>query len=591
MLNLEIISLGYTTMSLGRASSFAVPSHSAAHRTLRPGWLPLRALGRFWPWLSGLAAALLLLGPGIGPGSLLSLDLLATPEIPFPDAALGLGPELPRRVPLGVPLSWASGLIGGAAATKLLIVVAVAAAFAGAVRLARSAPPAAAVAGGMLYALGPFAATRLAAGHLGILATMGVLPWALPRLLRPSERPERTFLWLSGLAVTGVVGGSLGLATVVAGLAFEPRRRPRVVLSLAVLAQLPWLVPGLLVRGDGLRLAGGEAFATAGEGPFGVVGALLAQHGFWRGSSQVGGEAGFGLLLVGAGLLALALFGHSSLPEPWRRPLGALAVVGFVVAAGSALPGFEEVHDRLTSLNVLAPFRESQRALILSLVWLAPAAALGVTRLARAEPALALGAPALLVAASVALAWPGLWGIEGRLEPVDFPAAWAQARTVVRQQPGTVFALPWHEYMNLGFADQRRVLNPIPNFFGGDVVSSHDPELGGSLQESVDPREREAAALAERIVAGEAVGVDLPALGVRWVVLTHEADWDRYRALQRDPALDPVVRSDAIDLFEVVAPALADPVDPRGGRWRIAVALTGHLTFLALVAAAWRRSF
>lgn len=551
-----------------------------------------------WLWAAGVLGAAVALGPALGPGSLLSLDLVLTPRIPFPDAVLGLGNELPRRVPLGAPLSWAAGLVGGAAAGKIFLGAAMTLAFVGAARLTgrgtRPAPPLAALMAGALYALGPFMLTRVAAGHLAIVATAAVLPFALPRLMAPTRDPARAFLWLVAMGLTGVFGGLVGIAVAATGWAFSPSRRLRSAPTLALgalVAQIPWLVPGLLLRGHGLALAPGEAFATSSEGPLGVVGGLLAQHGFWRGASQVGGVAGPGLVGLGVGFTILAIVGTRELPRSWRRPLAALGLLGLVAAASPAVPGLDRLHAAATDTVAFAPLRDAHRLLALFLVWAAPCAALGVTRLARARPRSEAMIWATVLAAVAALIGPGLWGAEGRLRPVEFPAGWARVDAVVRDEPGAVLALPWHEYLNLGFADDRRVLNPVPDYLGGDVVWSHDPELGPRrLQEAIDPREAPTSQLVGAMTADHPTSPALADLGIRWVVLVHEADAADYGGLRADPGLDLVVDDPAVELYEVQGPIARPP--PRGLRSRpanVMATLGADALLVAAVGLALRR--
>src|SRR3954463_16643478 len=87
------------------------------------------------PWFAGVALALLVLGPALAPGSLLNLDLVFTPTIPVPRGIWALGPELSRRVPLGVALAWASTVVGGPIAGKVMLGLAIAVAFVGVWRL------------------------------------------------------------------------------------------------------------------------------------------------------------------------------------------------------------------------------------------------------------------------------------------------------------------------------------------------------------------------------------------------------------------------------------------------------------------------
>jgi hypothetical protein len=62
------------------------------------------------------------------------------------------------------------------------------------------------------------------------------------------------------------------------------------------------------------------------------------------------------------------------------------------------------------------------------------------------------------------------------------------------------------------------------------------------------------------------VAADLAALGVRWVFVVHAVDWGELRGISSDdPGLRPVVRSGALDLWEVRGwPGLVVATD-RGG--------------------------
>ncbi len=64
------------------------------------------------------------------------------------------------------------------------------------------------------------------------------------------------------------------------------------------------------------------------------------------------------------------------------------------------------------------------------------------------------------------------------------------ARTEIARRPGTVVALPWNEYPALSFAGGRQAFNPVPDYLGGDVISSYDPLFDRSRpsQEQVDRR-------------------------------------------------------------------------------------------------------
>jgi hypothetical protein len=154
--------------------------------------------------------------------------------------------------------------------------------------------------------------------------------------------------------------------------------------------------------------------------------------------------------------------------------------------------------------------------------------------------------------AALWLASSALWGIDSRLRPVELPPEWAQARQIVNDNPGTVAALPWHQYFNLEVDGVRRVLNPLPLYLGGDVLISSDPELSeDDRRERVDPRELSMDAVVADAQDGKPVSDELARLGVRWVVLLHEVDWLSYEGVSHDPGLVQRVHAPALDLYEV----------------------------------------
>ena len=100
-------------------SDIATPDSGAA---AAPRPLGGFAAPAWWPWGVGVLVGLLVVGPGLGGGSLLSLDLLVTPEMAVPPGVYGLGPALSQRVPLFVLVGWLAALVGGPVAVKVLLV-------------------------------------------------------------------------------------------------------------------------------------------------------------------------------------------------------------------------------------------------------------------------------------------------------------------------------------------------------------------------------------------------------------------------------------------------------------------------------------
>ena len=539
------------------------PAAERPHRRPLPTW---------WPWAVGALLGMLVLGPAMGGGSLLSLDLLVTPHIPVPNGMYGLGPALSQRVPLFAVLGLGSAVVGGPVITKVLIVAFLAAGFAGAARLARLLAPAGLSVGvvgqaaaGLLWAAGPYALTRVAVGHINLLWVVAILPWVLPRLCRPADHVPSTFLASLALAIGGPGGGTLGVAIALIALVVQPRPR-RVVRPLLAIGvpQLIWVLPTAVLLWAGAGVTGATGFATQARGIAGWP-QIVAGGGFWRADYQVGATgavgavAGLGLLLlVGVGGVRIVRgFGLTS----WQGAATLVAGVGLGLAVASALPGVRSGYDWLSNLPFGAPLRESQRFLALWLVWAAPATALGASAAAErvrssGRSLAAIGAPAVLavpLVIAVALSVPGWWGVGGRLDPVDFPSDWAAARSYIQAHPGTAVALPWSEYPPISFADGRQVFNPLPDYLGGDVISSYDPLFDRSQvhQEQVDRRSVAVDHLVHEVKAGRPVADQLAQLGVRWLVVAHEHGWGDLAALDGDPGLQHTLGLPQLDLFEV----------------------------------------
>jgi hypothetical protein len=510
-------------------------------------------------WAAALVLSGLTLGPALGPGSLLNLDLVLFKHLPLPSGVWGLGPDLPRRLPLWAFVTWASQVVDGEVVGKLLLVATLSLAFAGMYRFtrstARSVPAIAAVGAAGIYAFGPFLVTRVAVGHLMVVWAMALLPWAAPSLLAAHRSGRRTFLWSLAFALGGVYGAIVCGAVLIAGQVAARGRRAGVVAASYVTAQLVWLVPLAIVATTAPSGSPSDASAFPADlRGIGALGRLVAGQGFWSPAFQVGGRSPV-IAAAGVVLGGLAIFGTRELPKAWRAPLTALAAISFVVSASSGLAGTASVAAWLTSTPIGAPFRETQRMLVLFLFWVAPTAALGALRLARrAGGGTAAVYRTLPLVLAIVLATPGMWGAGGQLRPVQLGPDWSTAQRVVHDQPGTLVALPWYEYYSSATTGGRVVLDVMPYWFGGDVITATDPRVNPTPhQEGLDPRERSVAALVDRLRRGEHVSSQLAALGVRWVAVQHAADWEAYRGLTGDPGLKTVVAGTDLTLLRVNA--------------------------------------
>lgn len=500
----------------------------------------------FKPWLGGVLAACIVLGPALGPGDLLNLDLITTPRLRPPDWRWGVGPGVPHRVPSYVPLAWLSEVIDGATVIKLFYVFALAALFVGVWRLAASGDARIDAGVALFVTWSPFTVTRVAVGHPGVVWAMAAVAWGAPALLRMDAQSSRGARRLCGVAaIGGLIPGTWVLAVGAAGALGGPaagrRMRIRQWLSLLPL-QLAWIVPSALFAILGTRLVGGGKFRPS-------IGALaplelLAGLGFWRQPNQV--QAAPWWPLIALAVAALAVLGIRTMNARFGRPWMVITTGAIVIPILTVVAPFSTVLNWLTNSAVGTPLREIQRWWGLALVLLSPCIAAGAVVLVERSRSLL---PALLpAAAALLLAGNGLWGNNGAMVPVHYPHGWSTAAAAIRRQAGTTLVLPWHQYLDVSFADGRRALHPLAEFLPGDLVFSTDPEFN-VIQREVDPRgERAVQALNDPDSASAA----LAELGIRYVAAARFGDSNEgLDRLARAPGFTPVYNDADIMLLRV----------------------------------------
>jgi len=136
---------------------------------------------------------------------------------------------------------------------------------------------------------------------------------------------------------------------------------------------------------------------------------------------------------------------------------------------------------------------------------------------------------------------------------------------MVAENPGSVLVLPWNRYLDVDNANGHLSFNPMEDFFPGDVIISADLGLANERNERVDPRGDALDQLNDDLRRGEDRASDLAQLGIRWVVILHEARYLPYLTMLDDPGISSRLVSPSIDLLSVDAwrgPAVNDRGEP-----------------------------
>jgi hypothetical protein len=537
-----------------------------------------------WP----LALSLVLLTPLRRSGHLLSRDLVFVPHEPLTDAAIGLGGTPPRSVPLDAVVAVATTVVDGGVLGRVLLVLTLALAGWGVLRLTAGLGTTARLAASGFAVWNPFVVERMSLGQWALVLGYAALPWLLvcaAAYRRSGSRRElaAVVLW-AALASLTPTGGLFALAGAAAGGASRRARGWTPGLVVAVL-QLPWLVPSLV--GGGSRTsdpAGVAVFAPGSDASGHPALALLGLGGIWDGLSVPDSRhtalAGIAIGFVAVCALAGVRRWWASDPDLAPR-VAALGVVGLLLAlALTTGPGQDLLRHATTSVPGAGLLRDGQKLLAPFVLLVACLFAGAVDVVARSlashgDEVVAM-AGLVLVLVPVALVPDGAGAVWRTVRPVSFPEALDRVVSTVDAGPQhrTVVTLPWRSYRNFSWGTGYPSSDPLVRMVDRPVITSDDLGVGDRVVRG----ESEAAARIGAALAQRPPAEALPAYGVGWVVVYAD-----------DPAASDVDTAGLRRVFttpELSLYAVPGAVDaPAPAAWRRGVVVGADLLTLLVVLA------
>ncbi len=491
----------------------------------------VRAHPQVWPHAWSVLLPVLLLGPALGPGFVLTYDMVFVPQLAMRSDFLGAGGGLPRAVPSDAVVALVDNLIPTQLLQHLLLLGALVLLAQGMLRLVGTSVTARLVAVS-LAVWNPFVVERLWMGHWPVLLGAAVLPWLILLLSRVSST-RRMSGWVFVLVPLGSLSASAGVATALVLLLFGlgrtgSRWRDGGLALLAAAANAPWIVTGVL-HGSGATPSGVGAgvFALEGDALPAPLSAL-GLGGIWNSEVVPASREGIAAVVALAALVALVALGFS---RWWRAADSPVRMVvcwacGWVIAVVTWLaPG--QVEWLGTHVPGGGLLRDGARYLSLCLPLIVVTASAGAERavsLARTHVAqfTAVVLAAVFVVGPVTLMPDAAWGLGGALRPVDFPTSWAGARAALEKaeatRPGAVLVLPFSPYRAPGWNNGRKVLDPLGRYLTPNYLVDDRLSVGGRPVPGDDPR-------VPRIARGldhqdpEALARTLTAAGVGYVVV------------------------------------------------------------------------
>ncbi len=540
----------------------------------------MSSLLRWLPTAWAFLLAGLLLGPALGPGYVLTYDMVWVPDLALRDDLLGLGSALPRAVPSDAVVAVLDQVVPGMLLQKLVLVGSLVAAGAGGAALVAGLSLPVRCLAASLMVWNPFVVERLVLGHWPVLVGYAALPWLVlaARRHRTDGRPPAA-LWL--LLPLGSLSASAGLASAVVVLAFGLSRdlRPNAALvAMLAAANAPWVTAGLLHADAALtNPVGADVFALRGEGFLPAPLTALGLGGVWN--SEVVPATREGVLTVAALIVLVALAALGA--RAWLRSEGRRDAVAFAVcwALGWGVAVISwAAPEAMAWLAAEVPggglLRDGSRLLGLCALATVTLCAYGAERLGalmrgRGERLVMTG---LLALVPLSLMPDAAWGSSGTLAAVDYPASYEEARDAIGDGDGAdVLVLPFSSYRAPEWNHGHKVLDPLGRYLEPDYVASDELTVAGKTIAGEDPRGddvRRALAAA----TSDARATALARLGIGTVVIDKSA-----------PGTAPDVRGRVIsDTSELTALSLADPAPYAPPRSWVVAMLLAWLAWAAM---------
>ena len=553
----------------------------------------MRRLARHAPTAWAVVLAVLLLGPTLGRGYLLTYDMVWVPDLALRPDFLGAGTALPRAVPSDAVVAVLDEVVPGMLLQKVVLLGALVLGGLGAASLAGRSVVAR-LAATSVYVWSPFVVERLGIGHWPLLLCWAVLPWLVREGARLREDP-RVGVTVPLLLVAGSLSANAGLMTAATLLAVGLTRRNAVrLVPLVLAANAPWLVAGLLHLDTATSSSTGAVFGLHAEGPLPAPLAALTLGGIWNAEVVPASRETVVLpVVLTLAFVALAAAGYRALADR-LGPRTTTALVWLWVAGYAAAVLSWAAPDAVGSLAALVPggglLRDGTRSLALCAPLTAALVASGVARCAARAPR-----PVVAVAGALlplAFLPDAAWGVSGALRPSAYPDSYAAARTALDDlhdvPDGDLLVLPFTSYRQPAWNHDRKVLDPLPRYLRPDYVVNDELVVDRRVIAGEDPRVPEAlAALAAP--TPEARAAALGRLGVAFVA--RERDVPSGTGYDARIAGTPVWAGPDLELLRLDTPVSAREISgARTAALAVAWSVFTLLPVLALAGAVRRTS-
>lgn len=329
-----------------------------------------------------------------------------------------------------------------------------------------------------------------------------------------------------------------------------------------------WILPTFLgisnagkVIGDYITEQDLISFQTSGEDSKEVISNILMMSGFWGKDqfryfdltkfSENWGRSFFLLLpLIIYGLII-------GLCNKKLRPLSIGLVIIFLISvilsAGIKVPIFKDLNFWLfNNFPFYKGFREPQKWVALIVIIYGIFLSLGIkglfnTKVVKNNKIIII----LFLSAIIIMQAPLLlFGLNGQVKPVNYPADWHEINEYIIEQDNcqsNILFLPWHMYMRFNWIGNI-VVNPAIRFFDCPVIQGTNMEWGGIYDNSQSIEGEIIGKWLEN--KGETALLTNNELNIRYIILAKEIDWQNYLWIDGLDNLKLIKETKTLRLYE-----------------------------------------
>ncbi len=141
----------------------------------------------------------------------------------------------------------------------------------------------------------------------------------------------------------------------------------------------------------------------------------------------------------------------------------------------------------------------------------------------------------------------------GQIKPADFPKDWYKVNEFLNAdtEEFRVLFFPWHMYMDFHWVPNKdkRIANPAQNFFNKEVISGKNIEIPGVYRQIYSPYQVYIDHLLSKKNEINNFGELVSILGVKYILLTKEADYKNYFFLFNQSDLELVLETENFYVF------------------------------------------